>query len=44
VVPTRIRVPQDALEHRVSRLALTVTAGSGASITQDVRFLGPSHD
>ncbi len=44
VVPTRIRVPEDALEHRVNRLALTVTAGSGASITQDVRFLGPSHD
>ena len=44
VVPTRIRVPEDALEHRVSRLTLTVTAASGAAIAQDVRFLGPSHD
>ena len=45
VVPTRIRVPEHALEQRVTTLTLTVSAASGAAVTQHVRFIGPAdHD
>jgi cytochrome c oxidase accessory protein FixG len=44
VVPTRIRVPEDAIHRRVSTLTLTVTGASGASAQHEVRFLGPVDD
>ncbi len=45
VVPTRIRVPEDAIHQRASTLTLTVTGASGVSAEREVRFLGPvDHD
>ncbi len=44
VVPTRIRVPEDAIHRRVSTLTLTVTGASGVSAQHEVRFLGPVED
>ena len=43
-VPTRIRVPEDAIHQRVSTLTLTVTGASGVSAQHKVRFLGPKDD
>ncbi len=43
-VPTRIRVPEDAIHQRVSTLTLTVTGASGVSAQHEVRFLGPKDD
>ncbi len=43
-VPTRIRVPEDAIHRRVSTLTLTVTGASGVSAQHEVRFLGPVDD
>ncbi len=43
-VPTRIRVPEDAIHRRVSTLTLTVTGASGVSAQHEVRFLGPVED
>ncbi len=44
VVPTRIRVPEDAIRQRVSTLTLTVTGASGVAAEHEVRFLGPVND
>ncbi|HEX2795454.1 MAG TPA: cytochrome c oxidase accessory protein CcoG [Immundisolibacter sp.] len=43
-VPTRIRVPEDAIHRRASKLTLTVTGASGVSAQHEVRFLGPVED